>query len=409
MIPVLRAGLAASAFTLLFFGLAKGAQQNGGAAIMQQNAIAETMQVRAEETYRDIRAAYYVEDFNLFREHEVLLPEGRAFAELWPYSGVLSAVNALAAMPDGEQYEADLVRVLEGLEQYFDQNARVPAYDSYVREFGGGQKYYDDNEWLGLDFIAAYRTLGDPGYLEKARVTFEFAISGWSDDLNGGIYWRENDLSSKNTCSNGPAAVLALMLYLETQEEQYLEWGIRILEWAERLKAPSGVYWDNVASNGVIDYRTYTYNTGTILHANALLYQITGDEQYLSEARALADASLSHFLREIPGVDVPIFPATPWFNAVLLRGYLKLYEVDPEHDPRYIETFRRNLDYAWEHARGSLGFFNPDWAGDASEARGSNGKEGHYWLLDQAAMVELYALLSGPLPFAGSAGGDTSM
>lgn len=361
---------------------------------MQQSNVTTDNVVRAEETYQSLMKYFYVSEYNLFHEHEALLPEDKAFSDLWPYSGVISAVNALAKMPDGEKYHADLVRVLSGLEQFFDERARVPGYDSYVREFGGGQKYYDDNEWLGLDFIEAYRTLGDPAYLEKAKVTFDFAISGWSDDLDGGIYWRENDKSTKNTCSNGPAAVLALKLYQETGEQQYLDWGIRILEWVKKLQAPSGVYWDNVAENGVIDFRTFTYNTGTIIHANALLYQITDEQSYLDEARAVADASLSHFLRDIPNSDTQLYPATPWFNAVLFRGYLALYEADPKHDPRYIESFKTNLDYAWEHARGPLGFFNPDWAGDESTARGSNGKEGHYWLLDQAAMVELYALLA---------------
>lgn len=369
---------------------------DGVSSEMQKSNVTEKMAIRAEQTYQAVQMSFFVSEYNLFREHDTLLPEDKAFAELWPYSGVISAVNALNKLPDGERYRDDLVRVLDGLEQYFDGQASIPGYDSYVREFGGGQKYYDDNEWLGLDFIEAYRTLGDPAYLEKAKVTFDFAISGWSEDLNGGIYWREGDQSSKNTCSNGPAAVLALKLYQETAEEEYLDWAIRILAWLKRLQAPSGVYWDNIAANGMIDFRTYTYNAGTVIHANALLYQITGEQAYLDEARAVADASMAHFWREIPGADWRSYPATPWFNAVLLKGYLALYEADPQHDGRYIQSFSGNLDYAWEHARGPRGFFNPDWAGKPSVARGSNGKEGHYWLLDQAAMVELYALLSIP-------------
>jgi len=354
----------------------------------------QTDVLRATATYQVLMGTFYVPDLNLYREHSELLPEDRAFSNLWPYSGVISAVNALAKMPEGTSYHSDLARVLEGLEQYWDGGANPPAYDSYVREFGGGQKYYDDNEWLGLDLIEAYRTLGDPMYLEKAKATFEFAVSGWSYDLGGGIYWREQDTSTRNTCSNGPAAVLALKLYQETGDQEYQDWAIRILEWLKPLKAPSGVYWDSVSDRDVIDFRTYTYNTGTVIHANALLYQITGREAYLKEARALAETSLRHFARTAPEAEIALYPATPWFNAVLLKAYIALYYADPQHDPRYIEAFRSNLDHAWEYARSEEGLFTPNWAGNAQAARGSDGKHGVYWLLDQAAMVELYALLA---------------
>lgn len=354
---------------------------------------------RAETLYQTILTSFYVPEFNLYREHNQVLPEDNAFSFLWPYSGMISAANALAAAPGGEKYHADLVRVLDGLEQYWDEHADPPGYDSYVREFGGGQKYYDDNEWLGLDFVDAYRTLGDPAYLEKAKIMFAFAISGWSDDLGGGIYWRENDAATKNTCSNGPAAVLAMKLYQETGEREYLDWAERILDWLKPLKAPSGVYWDSISDKRTIDFRTFTYNTGTIIHANALLYRETGEQQYLEEARALAESSVAHFMHNDPQSGQAFFPDTPWFNAVLLRGYIALYHADPQHDPRYIETMRANLDYGWTHARGEDGFINPDWAGDASVQRGTDGKEGVYWLLDQAALVEIYATLA-QLPLA---------
>ena len=350
--------------------------------------------VRAKTLYQTILTHFYVADFNLFREHNQVLPGDNAFSFLWPYSGMISATKALAAAPGGDKYQVDLVRVLDGLEQYWDGGANPPGYDSYVREYGGGQKYYDDNEWLGLDFVDAYRMLGDPAYLNKAKATFAFAISGWSMDLGGGIFWRENDTTTKNTCSNGPAAVLALKLYQETGDEEYLDWVIRILDWLTLLEAPSGVYWDSISDQGAIDLRTYTYNTGTVLHANALLYTITGEQKFLDKARALAEASVVHFMREDPQTAQLFYPDTPWFNAVLLRGYVALYHADPQRDPRFIETMRANLDYAWTHARGENGFINPDWSGDASVRRGSDGKEGVYCLLDQAALVEMYATLA---------------
>ncbi|HEX2915381.1 MAG TPA: glycoside hydrolase family 76 protein [Chloroflexia bacterium] len=346
-------------------------------------------QQKAEQTYQAINKIFYRDNLKLYVERTEPKEGDKDYSTLWPFSGMLSALNAMATMPDnGANYKTELRRVLNELEQYWDSHGAPPAYDSYVVKFGGGPKFYDDNEWLGLDFVEAYHTLGDSQYLKKAEAMFDFAISGWSDDFGGGIYWRENDPSTKNTCSNGPAAVLALKLYQETHEARYLDWAKKILNWTRQLKAPSGVYWDHVMLGGELDKRTFTYNTGTILHSNALLYQITGDKTYLSEAQALAQASLAYFTTQDTRSGLAFYPDTPWFNAVLLKGYLALYQADPAHDPRYIQSMKSNLDWAWEHARDGRGLFSPDWTGQSGVTNPSK------WILDQAAMVELYALFT---------------
>ena len=344
---------------------------------------------RAEATYAMLAQRFAIPNSSLFYEHVEAKSDDRYCSHLWPYSGVISALNALAATHGARsRYQEALRSVLQGLAAYYDAQATPPGYDCYIRAGGGGDKFYDDNEWLGLEFVEAYRTLQDPGYLAKAEEMLSFALSGWSDAMGGGIYWRQHDDSTKNTCSNGPAAVLALALHQETGRQEYLDWAVRILEWLAPLKSPdSGVYWDSLLQQGTIDKRTFTYNTGTPLHANALLFAITAEQHYLEEARALAAASYAHFA---PG-DAPsgerLFPDTPWFNAVLLRGYLALYAADPDHDRTYVDAMRRNLKYAWVHARAADGAFSPDWSGRSEVTNPQR------WLLDQAAMVELYARL----------------
>lgn len=338
----------------------------------------------AAQTYAAVQSHFYDEAANLYIENYPRKADDRQYAGLWTHSGMISALNALARMPDlGDPYHADLRRVLDGLEQYWDGSHTFPSYDSYVRAYGGGQKYYDDNEWLGWDFIEACHTLGEPAYLDKARLMWEFVVSGWSDAMGGGIYWREDDFETKNTCSNGPAAVLALKLYRETPDAQYLVWARRILDWTQQLQTPDGVYWDHIKADGSIDRRIYTYNVGTPLHAAALLYTITGNDRYLQEARQLAADSHNFFTRESG-----FYPDSPWFNAVLLKGYIALYQADPQPDSRYISAMRANLNHAWQHSRDKNGLFDPDWRGHSDPIKP------HYWLLDQAAMIELYALLA---------------
>lgn len=73
-----------------------------------------------------------------------------------------------------------------------------------------------------------------------------------------------------------------------------------------------------------------------------------------------------------------------WFTAVMLRGFIELYEID--HNKIYLNSFNKSLDYAWEHARDEKGLFNTDFTGNSQDNR--------KWLLTQAAMVEMYARLA---------------
>ncbi len=354
------------------------------------NIPADEMMGRAESTYQRLTAQYAIPGSGNFAEYLEPRLGDLPFATLWPYTSLVAALNTLAARP-GERanFEAPLRAALSGLEAYIDPQATPPGYDSYICAQGGGQKYFDDNEWVGIEFIRAYRFLQDPVYLSKAGEAFRFVVSGWDEELGGGIYWRQGDKGSKNSCSNGPAAVLALQLYQETGDHGYLDWAVKMLAWLKPLKSPdSGVYWDNIARNGAIDRRTYTYNTGTVIHANALLFAITGEASYLQEARTLAEASCNHFAIQRRGGALRLYPATPWFNAVLLRGYLALNAVETQSGSSCLDTIRQYLDYAWEHARGADGLFSPD-------PTGLSGREDpHRWLLDQAGMVEMYASIT---------------
>jgi predicted alpha-1,6-mannanase (GH76 family) len=330
-----------------------------------------------------IQRDFHLPDFGLYLERAPLQNEDRAFSFLWPYSALLSGINALAGV--SPQHEDARDTAFENLEQYWDEHSDPPGYDSYVVEFGGGDKFYDDNEWLGIDFVHAYRQTGNSAYLDKARIVWKFVISGWTDEFGGGIYWKQHDLNTKNTCSNAPAAVMALMLHEETGDQTYLDWAIRIMEWVDQLKDPaSGVYRDNIDAQGNIEPTTWTYNTGTPIHANALLYRATQDETYLTEARELAAASLEHFAPEttIDGATVRVFPDTPWFNSILFRGYAALFETDPEPDRTCLDAAFGFARFGWEHARDGNGLLNKDWSGRAN-------RDEPRALLDQAPIIEI--------------------
>ena len=195
--------------------------------------------------------------------------------------------------------------------------------------------------------------------------------------------------SPKNTCLNAPGAVFALKLYLATGKEHYLEQGRILYEWTrKRLLDPSdNLYFDNISLKGTLNKTKFSYNSGQMIQAGALLYRITGKKRYLAEARETAASCLSHFFRPLHkpgGGSVRILRRDKiWFDAVMLRGFIELYREDGREV--YLDAFRETLDHAWKHARDSRGFLS-DWSG--------RGREGRKWLLSQAALAEMFARMA---------------
>ncbi len=310
-------------------------------------------------------------------------------AYLWPTSGVFSGLNALIASGTGEQYLKYMDElILPGLEKYYDCSRLPYGYQSYLTEAGPSDRFYDDNIWLAIDFLKLYKLTGEKKYLNKSQEIWTFVLSGWTDEQEGGIFWCEQKKKSKNTCANAPAAVLALQLFEATHDSIYYIWGHRIYSWTqEKLQDPAdGLYYDNISLDGNVEKNKYTYNSGQMLQAAALLYKLSGKTEYLAEAQRIAQSCIDYFTREYhtnQDLAIRLFPKSGnWFNAVLFRGYVELYEQDK--DNRYILIFRDNLSYVWENARDKNGLFYGDWSG--------KNRNEHKWLLDQAAMVELYAV-----------------
>lgn len=314
-----------------------------------------------------------------------------AYSYLWPFSGTLSAVNALFECTGDKRYLNMLEdRILPGLQQYYD-DSRVPAgYASYVRSEGLSDRFYDDNIWLGIDFAELYLASREPAYLEMAKRIWKFVKSGEDNVLGGGIYWCEQKKTSKNTCSNAPAAVFAFRMFEATQDSTYFFDGKAWYDWTKRhLQDPAdGLYWDNVSVDGKVDKRKYPYNSGQMLQSAVLLYRITKDSRYLQEAQRIAQSGYAYFFEDFTAPEGTSFRilkrSDNWFIAVMMRGYTELYHTDG--NGIYIDAFGKSLDHAWKHARDASGLFGKNWK--------DSGKDSRKWLLDQAAMVEMFARIA---------------
>lgn len=358
----------------------------------------------ADSMLDNILSLYNVEKYGLLLEtypvnpnHQVTyLAEGaeqkksQEVSFLWPYSGMISGCVSLYKTTGNEKYKNLLEqRLFPGLERYWDDKREPYCYQSYPMFNGESDRFYDDNDWLAIDFCDYYLLTGDKKYLKKAEDLHTYIYSGWSDELDGGIFWCEQQRVSKNTCSNAPATVLCMKLYTITKNPEYLEWAKKTYRWTkDRLCDPSDyVYWDNVKLNGNVDKAKYSYNSGQMIQAGVLLYNETKDESYLRDAQLTAKGAFNHFSsvkKGKDGTEARFYTSSPWFNVIMFRGLKALYEVDG--NPEYVNTMAENARYAWKHTRDKNGLQGTDWSG--------NEKKKYKWLLDNACMLELYSEMS---------------
>lgn len=253
----------------------------------------------------------------------------RKYSYLWPLCALFQAANEEEKMRPGE---SDLLPVWKAIRHYYDSTGPTPAYASYPPAEGGGSRFYDDNQWIGITLLNAYPHGHEPAMLNAAEGIYRFMMTGYDTTLGGGLYWEEDKKHSKNTCSNGPGILVALQLYEVTKHPAYLDTALLLYNWVnEKLRSPQGLYFDNIRLNGHVGGPQFSYNSGTMMEAAVYLYEITRNRQYLDQARTIADAALERFYAS------GHFQDALWFNAVQLRAFQHFLRYD--HNIKYVKAF----------------------------------------------------------------------
>lgn len=306
-------------------------------------------------------------------------------ATVWPHGQVAAAALDLALLEqhgngtpsarfdDRWKTARD---VLGATDQYLRDGAYSPGIDVYAH----GGRLWDDNEWIGLDYLQAYKMSGDPAMLQKAKDLEPFLRSGLHAD--GGLYWQEGrDQMTRNACSNAPAILWATELYSITHEQKYLDLARNLDSFMTRhLYRSDGLVMDNLADDGTLDATIYSYNQGSAIGADLGMWKATGEDRYLARAKLTAASAVTHF----SGQDA-LWRSSPAFNAIFFRNLLRLDTVAP--DPSYRALLDTYVSRAWDAARDpGTGLFN---RADIARYDGANTEMG---VIDQAGMTQMLAL-----------------
>jgi Glycosyl hydrolase family 76 len=374
--------------------------------------------IQAVQTYDSMQKYFYAADLNP-QDTSSLYAEsypatGKTYSYLWPFSralvGTITLSGISSALLEGGSYQADVNDRLTGLSRYWDSTSSGPGYDSYpMAPYGdGGDKYYDDQAWIGLATAQNYALTGDQTSLTDAENAFNFVYpGGWAATTGfdpGGIYWVQQGVGRGLTnhrrmaVSNAPNAELGLLLGHATTNTAYDDDANTIYQWADHYlfnvranptdpNAPNPNYdpgWPAlmfpwITGQNSINRTLYPTPQGSMIATNVREYRLTGNPSYLSEAEAIANTALSTFNENY------YVHQSVALDGIFFRGLLVLYSAttDATLQSKIVGTIQTFATDAWNNYRSSDGLF---------KFPGSQGSG--YQLLDQGAMVQIYAMLA---------------
>ena len=335
---------------------------------------------RAALAYNAMQSTLFLPEARLYLETSPKVLENE-YSWVWPLSQVFASTIDLTDLPGiGDAYRDEVSRRLIALESYWSPDNVPPAYSSYIAPpvGPGGDVFYDDNAWIGLELVRWYRETDDPAVLDRARLVFDYVASGWEDDPSvaapGGVYWtRASGNQNRNTVSTAPGAELALHLYQLTGEQTYLDWGQRMYDWMNTyMLGPDGLFLDHMDLQGNISPWVFSYNQGAMIGANVMLYRISRDDGYLRRAEEIARLSLEKY------ASGAFDDQSVYINTIFFKKLLMLYAHNG--NASYIVAMQDYADRIWDTRVDPATYLMMT-------------RDLHI-LIDQAAIVQLYASLA---------------
>ena len=289
---------------------------------------------------------------------------------LWRGAGWWNAANALTAVIGYARHTGD------------DSHAQAVATTfrrARLRHPDFMNRFFDDNGWWGLAWVAAYDLTGEDQYLQAARLIFARNLAGWDDVCGGGMWWNTRR-TYKNAVTNELFITLAAHLHERTPgDQEYLSWALRGWEWltGRALIGPSGLVNDGLGKDCANNGGTaWTYNQGVILGGLAVLYDITGDRAYLRHGEFIADAALAG-LTDADGILTEPCERTAdgcdgdatQFKGIFARYLHEFYQRSGKR--AYRGFLLANADAVWDNARNIDDQFGLRWGGPFDRADAS--------------------------------------
>jgi len=276
---------------------------------------------------------------------------------------------------------------------YAGEKAHYVGFNFDNCNTNNGWFVYDDIMWWTCALARAYAVTVQAGtpnndylkYSEKSfcRVWYGSKVVGDdgsyadpADGFTGGMFWEwqpidkpnpHTDNGFKSACINLPTVIACCTLYdlvpadrvapteeYPTQQTKdfYLEKAKEIYAWA-KAHFCSDTYPGRVADGihgGGPEWSDHLYNQATYIGASCLLYKITGEEQYLTNAREGVDYVKTKMGKTKRGIR--ILPEEKGYEqgvyAAIFAQYIKMF-IDDCGQEDYRQWIEDNIEYGWEY------------------------------------------------------------
>ena len=285
---------------------------------------------------------------------------------LWDTTGWWNAANCLEAI-ENVILENNGLNYLPVLNNTFTLNS------------GGNflNFYYDDEAWWANAWIRAFDLTGDIAYLNMAKTIFGDLKGGWDPTCGGGLWWNKA-ATNKIAIVNELFLLSAVRLHQRTPGDSgagsYLDWANREWTWFKNSGMINGQNLINDGLNSSCQNNgqpTWTYNEGVILGGLTELYKVTGDSSYLTQAEAIADATLANM---VDGSGILLEPCEPFscasdgpqFKGIFIRYLAYLYDVDRK--TAYFNFLFQNAHSIWFNDRDGSDHLGLRWSGPFDSA-----------------------------------------
>lgn len=223
-----------------------------------------------------------------------------------------------------------------------------------------GNSYNDDILWASIAFVRAKMDTGNDTFGQIAASNFNAVWNrAWDTSLGGGLWWTTAK-TGKNACVNGPGMIAATLFYAVNYGSNYLTQAKAIYNWERShiVDTTNGHVADHMNSDGSIDWSMYTYNQGTWIGGNALLFHYAGGGTYSNDGK-LAIVSTQQNLtgQHVSGIFNDEYGGSggdgdgPGFKGIFARWTCKW--VAYTGDTEFNTWLRQNANAAWQYRNSS--------------------------------------------------------